>query len=116
MINRLTRINYDSEVALVATEKGDESEQFIAIGRIMRAPDSSGAEFAIVVADSWQGKGVGAKLLEHCLQVASELGIDEVWGTILRENTKMLALGKKLGFSISSVPGTSLFELRKKLR
>lgn len=117
LVDRLTHINYDSEIALVATTKegGEESERFIAVARVMRRPDKSDAEFAIVVADSWQGKGVGAKLLEECLRIAAELEIEEVWGTLLRENTKMLALGRRLGFRVYRIPGTNLYEMRKKL-
>jgi acetyltransferase len=117
LVARLTQIDYDSEVAMVAIEKIEESERFIGVGRIMKSQSSnSGAEFAIVVADSWQGKGVGAMLLEQCLEIAAGLGIREVWGTVLRENSKMLALGKKLRFRVKRVPETSMYELSKRLR
>ena len=57
-------------------------------------------EFAVLVGDAWQGKGIGGNLLEKCLSIAEKQGFKTVHGIVLKENRNMLALGKKLGFEI----------------
>mgnify|MGYP001817818184 FL=1 len=69
------------------------------------------AEFSVVVSDPWQGKGIGAALLQRCLSIAKERGIENVMGTVLAENTQMLALGKRLGFKIKKVLGAGEYDL-----
>ena len=65
----------------------------------------------VVVGDPWHGKGIGATLLQRCLGIARERGIREVTGTVLAENTQMLALGRKLGFKIKKEPSVPEYEL-----
>jgi predicted transcriptional regulator len=56
-------------------------------------------------------KGIGAALLQRCLSIANERGIEKVMGTVLAQSTQMLALGKKLGFKINRVLGMGEYEL-----
>ena len=65
----------------------------------------------MVVAESWQGKGIGAELLKRCLSISKERGIETVTGIVLPENTQMLALGQKLGFSAKRITGESEYKL-----
>jgi acetyltransferase len=102
MLVRFTQVDYDREIDLIALEESAEGkERMLATARVMSDPDGKRAEFAILVGDPWQGKGVGAVLLEKALAIARERGIQTVWGIVLRENTGMLALGRKLGFKVS---------------
>jgi len=102
MLVLFTQVDYDREIDLVALEKiNGDKERMVATARVMSDPDGKRAEFAILVGDPWQGKGVGARLLERCLIIAKERGIETVWGIVLPENTGMLALARKLGFKVS---------------
>ena len=102
MLVRFTQVDYDREIDMVALQKTNgDKEQMVATARVISDPDGKRAEFAILVGDPWQGKGVGAKLLERCLVIAKERGIQTVWGIVLHENTGMLALARKLGFEVS---------------
>ena len=74
------------------------------------------AEFSVVVADQWQGKGIGSELLKRCLTIAKQRNIETVWGSVLTENAQMLKLGKKLGFKVSRLQGSNEYELRIDLR
>ena len=69
-----------------------------------------------VVGDRWQAQGVGAALLEQCLSIARERGIESIRGLILAENTTMIALGRRLGFSVDKIPGGKDYELRIELK
>ena len=102
MLVRFTQVDYDREIDMVALEKTNgDIERMLATARVMSDPDGKRAEFAILVGDPWQGKGVGARLLERCLAIAKERGIETVWGIVLHENTGMQALARKLGFKVS---------------
>ena len=100
MLARFTQIDYDREIALVAIDEDSETENMLGVARIIGDPDGKTGEFAVLVGDAWQGKGIGSNLLEKCLSIAEKQGFKTVHGIVLKENRNMLALGKKLGFSI----------------
>ncbi len=110
MLIRLTQIDYDREIALVAL-MGEDPEKIIGVSRIIGYSDGSRAEFAVAICDDWQGQGIGAVLLAQCLAVARNQGKKQIMGFVLAENTQMLKLGKKLGFKIKRVQESSEFEL-----
>ena len=100
MLARFTQIDYDREIALVAIDEDSESDCMLGVARIIGDPDGKTGEFAVLVGDAWQGKGIGSNLLEKCLSIAEKQGFESVHGIVLHENRNMLALGKKLGFEI----------------
>ena len=112
MLARFTQIDYDRDVAFVGLLQDEEGQKILGVARLMADPDVTQAEFAVVIRDDWQGKGVGALLLEKCIRVARERCMQLIWGHVLPENVNMLALGRKLGFSVQRVPGSSNYELR----
>jgi acetyltransferase len=83
----------------------------LGVARVIPGRDLREVEFSVVVGDPWQCKGIGAALLKRCLGIAGERGVREVTGTVLAENTQMLALGRKLGFKIKKMPDVSEYEL-----
>ena len=111
MLARFTQMDYDREMALVALPESESEEKMLGVARVITERNQKHAEFSVVVADQWQGKGIGAELLKRCLAVAKEKEIEKVWGTVLSENTQMLALGKKTGFTIQKVRGVNEYEL-----
>jgi len=75
--------------------------------------DGNEAEFAVSVADGWQGKGLGSLLLSKLLCQASKAGIARVVGETLATNGTMLHLARKAGFTVRrspDVPGLMLLE------
>jgi GNAT superfamily N-acetyltransferase len=65
----------------------------------------SSAEVALVLADAWQGPGLGRRLLETLLERAASAGIPEARGTVLATNVAMLRLVRSMGFAVSPEPG-----------
>jgi len=100
MLARFTQIDYDREIALVAMDEEFETERMLGVARIIGDPDGKTGEFAVMVGDDWQGKGIGSTLLTKCLSIAEKRNFKTVHGIVLKENRNMLALGKKLGFEI----------------
>ena len=108
---RFTQLDYDREISFVGLEDQGGNERMLGVAHIAGEPDGRRGEFSVLVGDPWQGKGVGAKLLLQCLEIAQERGMDVVWGSVLAENQHMLALGKKLGFTVSPGADSSEFKL-----
>jgi acetyltransferase len=112
MLARFTQIDYDREIALVALLGREPNEKMLGVARVITdIYNQKNAEFSIAVGDQWHGKGIGAELLKRCLSISKERGIEIVKGIVLPENTRMLALGKKLGFTAKKIAGESEFEL-----
>jgi acetyltransferase len=111
MLCRFTQIDYDREIALVAIDEDAGTERMLGVARIAGDPDGQKGEFAVLVADAWQGKGIGAALLRRCLLIAEERGFVNVHGIVMKENRNMLALGKKLGFLARMEKNSGEYEL-----
>jgi acetyltransferase len=104
MLARFTQLDYDRELALVAVV-GDE---FIGVGRFAPNADGATAEFALVVGDAWQGKGLGRILLQRLKEEAKRAGYEALVGAILEANHDMLDLARRLGFAEESRSGTDV--------
>ena len=102
-IKRFTDIDYRSHMALVATVMLDDAELQVGVARYVVAEDGS-AEFAIVVADQWQGCGLGQRLMSSLIAHAIAAGVPALYGDVLAANISMLALMRKLGFTIEAHP------------
>ena len=111
MVARFTQIDYDRHIALVALKKSETNEKMLGVARVISGSNLREAEFSVIVRDPWQGKGIGAVLLQRCLFIAKEHGIQRVFGIVLAENTQMLALGRKLGFNIKKEQNVPEYEL-----
>ncbi len=111
MLVKLTQIDYDRDIALVALDRRQANERILGVARIMTKPGGTDPEFAVLVGDPWQGKGVGATLMEQLLSIAKKRGLESISGLVLGANKNMLALARKLGFDIKRAPGSTEFEL-----
>lgn len=98
LVSRFTQIDYDREMALIALIRVDDRDKQIAVARYVINPDWRSCEFAIVVADDWQNKGVATELLRRLIDVARDRGLDRMDGVVLSENKGMLDLAAQLGF------------------
>lgn len=98
-IEQLVNVDYSRDMALAATTILDE-ETLIGVARYVLSRDDKTAEFAIVVADSWQGRGIGGRLLSKLIDVARGRGVKSLYGDILATNRPMLGLVRKLGFTL----------------
>ncbi len=98
MLSRFTQIDYDREMALIAVVHTDDGDQQVGVARYVTYPDGRGCEFAIVVGDEWQRRGIATRLLESLIEVARDRRLEIMDGIVLRENRNMLALAERVGF------------------
>jgi len=92
-------IDYERELALVVDTGSGDQRQLIGVGQLLTDLNHETAEYAVIVPDPWQGKGVGGMLLDYCLEVAARWGITEVVAETDPDNVRMLAMFRKRGFS-----------------
>lgn len=104
MVARLTQIDYDREMAFVATLEEDEKEVEVGVCRYAVNPDGESCEFAIVVADDWQKRGLARKLMGVLIETARNKGLDFMHGVFLSNNERMLKFVQSLGFVLSNDP------------
>jgi acetyltransferase len=98
---RLTQIDYEREMAFIATLFNEMGEpETLAVVRTVTDPDNLRAEFAVAVRSDMKGQGLGRLLMEKIVRHAKARGTNEIAGDILAENKNMLALAGRLGFVV----------------
>jgi acetyltransferase len=100
MLARFTRIDYPHDLALIVTRDQSGGEKEIAVARYVALEVPQRCEFALAVADGWQGHGVGYRLMQTLMRFAREAGFETMDGFVLAANHKMLELMRALGFAI----------------
>ena len=86
---------------MVERELSDGAREIIAAGRLTRLPGADEAEFALLVSDDYQGRGLGSAMLRHLLHIGRQEGVQRVIAFMLGMNKGMRAICKKLGFTFS---------------
>ena len=94
---RLSQLDYDREMALLAESEGTA----LGVAHFFADPDKLRAEYAIAVCSDWKGRGVGFLLMTRLIAIASQWGIGELVGEVMRENEPMLKMCRELGFVIT---------------
>ncbi|GAA3989137.1 GNAT family N-acetyltransferase [Comamonas faecalis] len=103
-IVRLTQIDYDREMALIAVVRDDDGERQVGSVRYVQTPDGESVEFALAVADAWQKCGLGRRLMEVIIDCARDKLYRSIVGEVLANNAKMLKLMTRLGFAVLPHP------------
>jgi acetyltransferase len=103
-IRRLIEVDGVHEVALAAITMLEDAELIIGVGRYVVDAEGRGCEFALVVADAWQGRGIGRRMLEKLISVARARGLEVMYGDVLSTNVAMLTLARHLGFKAARHP------------
>ena len=102
---RLTQIDYDREMTVVAIDRKDPRRHPICgTGHLVFDPDLEKAEFAVFVRSDLKGKGLGYQLMVEILRHARSRGARLVYGDVLRENRTMLSMARDLGFVMKEDP------------
>lgn len=99
MLVRFTQIDYDREMALIAVTQQDEQEIELGVARYAINPDGESCEFALVISDQWQHRGIAHRLMNSLMTAARARGLKMMQGEVLSNNHNMLKLMKKLGFT-----------------
>jgi acetyltransferase len=98
LLSRFTQIDYDREMALIAVSRIENEDLQVGVARYYTLPDQVSCEFAIVIADEWQNRGVARRLMRALVEAARSRRFNKMVGTVLVENRRMLDFVKSLGF------------------
>jgi acetyltransferase len=110
---RLTRTcfnDYDREIALVAecTDPATVEARIVGVARLTKIHATTDAEFAILVTDAFQGKGLGTELLGRLLDIAKHEGVARVVAEMLAENREMQRICERYGFKVTYLEQTQM--------
>ena len=97
MLTRMCNIDYDREMAIVAEYNTPEERRIVGIASLSIPSGMDSGEFAWVVAQDFEGVGLGLKLGDIMVGIAREKELSSLYGTILNENSRALGLAKRLG-------------------
>lgn len=102
-LSRLCVVDRGREMALVAERDGE----IVAVARLVRIPGTADAEFALVVSDEYQRRGLGRAMLQRLFVVGRDWGIDRIVAEILPDNAPMRSLCRQLGFTFYGQTGAA---------
>ncbi len=102
---RFTQIDYDREMAFIATRPGASGvAETLGVARVVADPDNVQAEFAVTVRSDLKGHGLGAILMEKLIAYCRARGTREIVGEAMPQNTRVIRLARRLGFEVTPNP------------
>jgi acetyltransferase len=105
LLRAMTQVDPRRHVALVVQRGGPDAPIVADARYVLDDADETAAEFAIAVADEWQGRGLGRALLARLREHARDRGLKRLHGDVMRENRRMIALAREAGGHFVPVPG-----------
>jgi GNAT superfamily N-acetyltransferase len=99
LLKQLVDIEPSRDVALVALIVEGAQEQEIGVARLSAGPDGVSCEFAVIVTDEWQHKGLGTLLMQRLIDSAMARGLESMYSIDAADNDLMRELAQHLGFS-----------------
>jgi acetyltransferase len=92
LATRFCFIDYDRTMAIVAEVDDGSQRQLVGVGRLAADADHREAEYAVLVSDDWQGRGLGGLLTDYCLEICQSWGINRVVAETTSDNDRMKRL------------------------
>ena len=99
-LRRHCSVDCTRELALVAVLDKSHEREILGVGRLFKNPSRNDAEFALLIADPWQGKGLGTELLKLLVRLGRRSRLERIVGHILDGNTAMRRASERAGFKL----------------
>jgi acetyltransferase len=100
MATRFCFIDYDRTMAIVAEIEAGGKRQLVGVGRLVADPDHGKAEYAVLVTDAWQGRGLGSLITDYCLEICSTWGINRIYAETTADNQRMQNILRRHKFEV----------------
>jgi acetyltransferase len=97
---RYCNIDYDREIAIVAELSEEGRRKILGVVRLSIEPDGKAGEIAFIVADPWQGLGLGTKMIDYMIEICKDKKLERIYGIMLAENSRAIGIMKQMGFTI----------------
>lgn len=101
---RLLDLDYRDTIAFGGLVDRPPDQELIGVSRYARIAGTDRAECAIVVTDTWQGRGLGTELMRSLGIAARRSGIRTLVGTSLAENQRIHAWARRFGYDVHTEP------------
>ncbi len=108
-------IDYDREIAIVAESEEDGRRRLVGVGRLVADPDHETVEYAVLVTDAWQNRGLGGLLTDTCLAIARHWGLRRIVAETTTDNDRMITVFRKRGFAVEVDPDGRLVTVSRPL-
>ncbi len=102
-VEKYCDLDFNQEMAIVALPKG--GGKIIAVVRLIISLKDRRGEFALVIADAWQGLGLGTELLAYLIKIAKDYRLEELYCMLSSDNMRMIGLAGKFGLKLKSTDG-----------
>ncbi|MEJ2319976.1 MAG: bifunctional acetate--CoA ligase family protein/GNAT family N-acetyltransferase [Gemmatimonadales bacterium] len=112
---RYTQIDYDREMAFIATDPEGAPDMTLGVVRVVADPDNTETEFAIIIRSDMKGQGLGHALMDKVIRYCRDRGTGSIVGQVLPDNHRMLALAETLGFTKHYDVAAEIVEVRLEL-
>jgi acetyltransferase len=97
---RYSNIDYDREIGIVAELKEDQQRKILGVVRLIIEPNGKTGEIAFIVADPWQGLGLGSKMVDYMIEICKDKGLETIYAFMLPDNRRAINLLNKMGFNL----------------
>ncbi|HEY6585758.1 MAG TPA: bifunctional acetate--CoA ligase family protein/GNAT family N-acetyltransferase [Candidatus Methanoperedens sp.] len=100
---RYCNIDYDRELAIVAEIEDGGKRKMLGVVRLNIDPAENAGEISFIVADPWQGQGLGSKMVDYMIEICRDKQLDKVSAVMLSDNYRAIKLFQEMGFTIESL-------------
>jgi len=111
LAKRLTQIDYDREMAFAIVEEIERRQHGVGVVRLALDPDRVRGEYAVMIRSDRIGTGLGFRLMQEIISYARSVGLKQIFGDVLAENTRMLDMCAELGFERTGTPEPGVVEV-----
>jgi len=108
-------IDYDREIAIVAELESAGARELLGVGRLIADPDHETVEYAVLIADAWQDRGLGGVLTDYCYEIARHWGLKRIVAETDPTNHRMIALFRNRGYALRTDEAGEVVEVVKDL-
>jgi acetyltransferase len=100
---RYCNVDYDREIGIVAELTENGRRRITGVVRLITEPDGKSGEIAVIVADPWQGLGMGTKMVDYILEICRDKKLEAVYAEMLKDNYRAISIMKKMGFTVEKI-------------
>jgi len=105
---RYCNIDYDREIAIVVEITEDMRKKIVGVVRVPIEPNGKKGEIAFIVADPWQGLGLGSKMVDHVIEICKDKKLETIYAIMMNDNHNAINLVRKMGFNIEDLGNCTL--------
>ncbi|NWF86908.1 GNAT family N-acetyltransferase [Candidatus Bathyarchaeota archaeon] len=105
---RYCNIDYDREIAIVPELNENGQRKILGVVRVSLEPDRKSGEIAFIIADPWQGLGLGTKMVDYVIEICKDMGVETIYAIMLPDNYRAISLMKKMGFNVRDLDDSTV--------